>query len=233
MGKVAPALVDRGRGGRSSQMAGNGTYATPRMEIDYVPIRPPVSRANWRRTNHMRTSRRADCLRTGSDRGWGRSETGMGRALSALHPKYVLFLGGMGHDGRAKRVARGLGEGGRTGARGPKCAYVRFPARIRPFPALRLAHGPFLASPPRSRAGRAVPRPDRPGSNPAWRQDPWFEPRLVAGPPARPCPNGRALARTPPIRFPIGGDRGHLATTPLDGLAEWQHPASPCETGCE
>ena len=73
----------RSRAGRSSQMAGNGTYATLWMEIDYVPIRLPVSGANWRRTNHMRTSRRADGLRTGPDRGWGRGETGMERALPA------------------------------------------------------------------------------------------------------------------------------------------------------
>ena len=231
MGKVASP--PRSRAGRSSQMAGNGTCAASRMEIDYVPIRPPVSGANWRRTNHMRTSRRADCLRTGSDRGWGRSETGMGRALSASNRNCAPLFRRNGAKRGMRRASRGLGGGGRTGSRGPKCAYVRFPARRGPFPALRLAHGPFLASPPRSRAGRAVPRPDRPGSNPAWRQDPWFEPRLVAGPPARPCPNGRALARTPPIGFPIGGDRGHLATTPLNGLAEWQHPASPCETGCE
>ena len=146
MGKVASP--PRSRAGRSSQMAGNGTCAASRMEIDYVPIRPPVSGANWRRTNHMRTSRRADCLRTGSDRGWGRSETGMGRALSALHPKYVLFLGGMGHDGRAKRVSRDLGEEGATRAWGLKCAYVRFPARRGSFSTLRLAYSSILASPP-------------------------------------------------------------------------------------
>ena len=50
---------------------------------------------------------------------------------------------------------------------------------------------------------------------------------------ARSCSNGIAPARTPPIGFPIGGNRGNLATTPLNGLAKWQHPASQCETGCE
>ena len=50
-------------------LAGNETYATFWMEIDYVPIRPPVSGANWRRTNYMRTSRRAGTLRTGPGRG--------------------------------------------------------------------------------------------------------------------------------------------------------------------
>ena len=57
------------------------------------------------------------------------------------------FSDGTGRNGGMRRASRGLGEGGRTGSRDPKCAYVRFPARIRPFPALRLAHGPFLASP--------------------------------------------------------------------------------------
>ena len=52
---------------------------------------------------------------------------------------------------------------------------------------------------------------------------PWLAPRLAAGP----------LVRIPPIGFPIGGDRGNLATTPLDGLAEWQHPVSHGEAGCE
>ena len=184
---------------------------------------------------------RTICALRGGRTAFGRGRIGDGaaarRAWGGPSPPRTgiapRFSGGTGRNGGMRRASRGLGEGGRTGARGPKCAYVRSQARRGPFPALRLAHGPFLASPPRSRAGRAVPRPDRPGSNPAWRQDPWFEPRLVAGPPARPCPNGRALARTPPIGFPIGGDRGHLATTPPIGLAEWQHPASPCETGCE
>ena len=169
----------------------------------------------------------------GAGSGMGTRRDGHGAGPPRLEPELRPAFRRNGAKRGMRRASRGLGEGGRTGSRGQKCAYVRSPARRGPFPALRLAHGPFLASPPRSRAGRAVPRPDRPGSNPAWRQDPWFEPRLVAGPPARPCPNGRALARTPPNGLPIGGDRGHLATTPLNGLAEWQHPASPCETGCE
>ena len=133
MGKVAPALVDRGRGGRSSQMAGNGTYAASRMEIDYVPIRSPVSGANWRRTNYMRTSKRAGSLRTGPDQGWGRSETGMGRALSASNRNCAPLFRRNGAKRGMRRASRGLGEGGRTGARGPKCAYVRFPARRGPW----------------------------------------------------------------------------------------------------
>ena len=89
----------RSRAGRSSQMAGNGTYATLWMEIDYVPIRSPVSGANWRRTNYMRTSKRA----------WG----GSSPPRTGVAPRFQAEWGETGdatgvegaRRGRADRVA--------------------------------------------------------------------------------------------------------------------------------
>ena len=60
----------------------------------------------------------------------------------------------------------------------------------------------------------------------------WLAHALMAGPWLGSPRMAGSLARTPPIGLPIRGDRGHLATAPLNGLAEEQHPASPCETGC-
>ena len=221
MGKVASP--PRSRAGRSSQMAGNGTCAASRMEIDYVPIRLPVSGANWRRTNHMRTSRRADCLRTGSDRGWGRSETGMGRALPHFSPKLrPVFQAERGATGDATGVERAR-RGRADRVAGPEVRICSIPSQ----------KGAFSGPPIGTWSASRQPAPIGNGTGGPEARSPWLEPSLVAGPPARPCPNGRALARTPPNGLPIGGDRGHLATTPPIGLAEWQHPASPCETGCE
>ena len=182
MGKVAPALVDRGRGGRSSQMAGNGTYAASRMEIDYVPIRSPVSGANWRRTNYMRTSKRA----------WG----GSSPPRTGVAPRFQAERGETGGcDGRRGGSAKEGGPG-----RGTRSAHM-FGSQpefglFRPSDWHMVRFSP--ARPDRGRDGRSrgpialarTPLGGRtPGSNPAWWQDPrlahalmegpWLEPRLL------------------------------------------------------
>ena len=146
--------------------------------------------------------------RIGDERTICALRSGHGAGPPRLEPELRPAFRRNGAKRGMRRASRGLGEGGRTGSRGQKRAYVRSPARRGPFPALRLAHGPFLASPPRLGTVRAVPRPDRPGSNPAWWQHP-----------ASPCETGcchsanpssgvvARFPRSPPIGNPIGGIR--------------------------
>ena len=86
----------RSRAGRSSQMAGNGTCATFWMGIDYVPIRPPVSGANWRRTNYMRTSKRA----------WG----GSSPPRTRIAPRFQAEWGETGDATGVERARRGRAD---------------------------------------------------------------------------------------------------------------------------
>ena len=149
-------------------------------------------------------------------------EAGMGRVLPASNRSCAPLSGGMGRtggsDGRRGGSAREGGPG-----RGARSAHMFDPqpegGLFRPSDWHMVRFSP--ARPDWGRNGRsqgpiALARSATNGRNLA-----------------RSCSNGIAPARTPPIGFPIGGDRGNLATTPLNGLAKWQHPASQCETGCE
>ena len=212
----------RSRGGRSSQMAGNGTCATFWMGIDYVPICPSHSGSDWLRTNYMCTSRRAGSLRAGPGRERSYGEKGWWRPSPDSYPDCAPFSGETGRNGGLWQRPRDSEKEARLGC-GTRSAHMFY---LPPEGALfRLSDWHIVrfspARPDRGRNGRsqgpiALARSATNGRNLA-----------------RSCSNGIAPARTPPIGFPIGGNRGNLATTPLNGLAKWQHPASQCETGCE
>ena len=178
VGKVAPALVDRGAG---------GLLRWP--ETEHVPL------SGWESTmcqfdpqfrGRIGDERTICALRGGRaafERGQVRNEAAASWAYGGPFPLLAQiaprFSGETGRDGRRGGSAKEGGTGG-----------------------------------PRAR----LPRLAR-----ALVAGPWLEPRLVEGP----------LARTPPIGFPIRGNRGHLATTPLIESGKEQHPVSHGEAGCE
>ena len=146
------------RGKSPARPARGGLRDLPRWpETEHMPL------PGWKST--MCQSGPPFRGRIGDERITCALRSGHGAGPPRLEPELRPLSDGMWRIGGMRRASRGLGGGGRTRARDPKCAYVRFRARMRPFPALRLAHGPFLASPHRSRAGRAVPGPSRPGSD--------------------------------------------------------------------
>ena len=127
-------------------------------------------------------------------------EAGMGRVLPASNRSCAPLSGGMGRNGGCDGRRGGSAREGGPG-RGARSAHMFDPqpegGLFRPSDWHMVRFSP--ARPDRGRYGRsrgpiapARPRPNgralartplggrTPGSNPAWRQDPWFEPRLVA-----------------------------------------------------
>ena len=221
MGKVAPARPDRGRDD------------LPRWPgTEHMPL------YGWKSTmcqsgppfrGRIGDERTICALRSGRT-AFGRGRIGDGDAArrawggsspprTGIAPRFQAECGGLGGcDGRRGGSAKEGGPG-----RGVRSAHMFDPKPegdlFRPSDWHMVRFSP--ARPDRGRNGRsqgpiALARSATNGRNLA-----------------RSCSNGIAPARPPPIGVPIGGNRGNLATTPLNGLAKWQHPASQCETGCE
>ena len=143
--------------------------------------------------------------------------------LSRFTPKIRLIFRWNG----ARREGTTGGERARRGradrVAGPEVRICSIPSQNGALSGPPIGTWSVSRQPSSIEGGTGGPRAQSPRLRSPLMAGPWLAPRLAAGP----------LVRIPPIGFPIGGDRGNLATTPLDGLAEWQHPASPCETGCE
>ena len=196
MGKVAPALVDRGRGGRSSQMAGNGTYAASRMEIDYVPIRSPVSGANWRRTNYMRTSKRA----------WG----GSSPPRTRIAPRFQAEWGETGDATGVERARRGRADR----VAGPEVRICSIPSQKGAFSGPPIGTWSVSRQPAPIGNGTGGPEARSPRLAHALMAGPWLAPRLAAGPLVRTPLGGRTPGSNPAYWIPDRGKSGASGNYP-------------------
>ena len=194
MGKVASP--PRSRAGRSSQMAGNGTCAASRMEIDYVPIRLPVSGANWRRTNHMRTSKRT----------WGGPSPPRTGVAPAFRRNVADWGDATGVEGaRRRRADRGAG---------PEVRICSISSHKGAFSGPPIGTWSVSRQPAPIGNGTGGPEARSPRLAHALMAGPWLAPRLAAGPLVRTPLGGRTPGSNPAYWIPDRGKSGASGNYP-------------------